>query len=237
MNIAICDDSNEHINLLESYLMKLGVPHTEYDVFYNGEQLVEVYKEHSANYDVLFLDIEMEKLNGIETANTIREFDEHVIIIFITSHSKYMKESFKCLPFRFIEKPIELEELKSAYEDVCKKLSRKRKVFAFSENKRKVRLYCNDIIYCESQDHWTWIHTKDDTYKIYKSMNDVHEHLDKEMLFRVHKSFVVNFHYIKSIKETNIELYHCDKKIPISRSYKKSTLEEYTDFVERNLFV
>ena len=63
---------------------KQGVDIKKYDVFYNGEQLVEVYKEHSANYDVSFLDIEMEKLNGIETANTIREFDEHVIIIFIT---------------------------------------------------------------------------------------------------------------------------------------------------------
>ena len=216
---------------------KLGVSNLNRDVFYNGEQLVTAYKEHSTNYDAIFLDIEMDKLNGIETANLIREFDEHVIIIFITSHTKYMKESFKCQPFRFLEKPIDFDELKSVYEDVCRKLSKKRKIFAFSENKKKVRLFCNDIIYCESQGHWTWIHTKDEKYKICKSMNDVHEQLDKDMLFRVHKSFVVNFHYIKSIKETNIELYHCEKNVPISRSYKKSTLEEYTSFVERNLYV
>jgi DNA-binding LytR/AlgR family response regulator len=68
-------------------------------------------------------------------------------------------------------------------------------------------------------------------------MNELYEKLDKNMLYRVHKSFVVNFHYIKSIKENDIELYHYNKTVPISRSYRKMTLEDYTNFVERNLFV
>lgn len=56
-------------------------------------------------------------------------------------------------------------------------------------------------------------------------------------MFQVHKSFIVNFNYIFTIKEGNIQLYHCDKLIPISRSYKKAFLEEYTNFTERNLYV
>ncbi len=116
----------------------------------------------------------MGKLNGIETANIIREFDEHVIIVFVTSYPDYMKESFQCQPFRFIGKPLDYEELKKVFSDICQKLSRKRKVFTFTENKAKVRLYCDDILYFESQGHWVWIYTKDNTYKICKPLSDIY---------------------------------------------------------------
>ncbi len=110
-------------------------------------------------------------------------------------------------------------------------------MFAFSENRTKVRLYCDDIVYCESQAHWIWIHTKDESYKVCKSMTELCEMLDPEMLYRVHKSFIVNFKYIRAIKENDIQLYHCKKLIPISRTYKKLVLNEFTNFIERNLYI
>ena len=237
LNIAICDDNTEHISILENYLFEISNIKIECDAYQSGESLVNAYKTNIERYDVVFLDLEREELNGIETANLIREFDEHIIIIFVTSHSEYMKESFQCQPFRFIEKPLDYDELKKVFYDIKDKLSKKRKVFSFTENKTKVRLFCDDIIYCESQAHWVWINTKYKSYKICKTLSDLYEQLDKEMMFQVHKSFIVNFNYIFTIKEGNIQLYHCDKLIPISRSYKKAFLEEYTNFTERNLYV
>lgn len=237
LNIAICDDNTEHINILEKYLFEISNIKIECDVYQSGESLIDAYKNNVERYDVVFLDMEMNKLNGIETANLIREFDEHIIIIFVTSHSEYMKESFQCQPFRFIEKPLDYDELKKIFYDIKDKLSKKRKIFPFTENKTKVRLFCDDIIYCESQGHWVWIYTKDNSYKICKTLSDLYEQLDKEMMFQVHKSYIVNFNYIYTIKENNIQLYHCDKLIPISRSCKKAFLEEYTNYTERNLYV
>ena len=237
MNIAICDDNIEHINIIENSLYEMAYTKIECDAFQSGEELINTYKNNIEKYDVIFLDMEMQQLNGIETANIIREFDENVIIVFVTSHTKYMKESFVCEPFRFIVKPVEKEELKNVFDAICKKLSKQRKIFAFTENKTKIRLVCDDIIYCESHAHWIWIYTKDQTYKICKSLSDIHEKLDKELLFRVHKSFIVNFKYIKTIKENDIELYYCEKLIPIGRLYKKTVMEDYTDFIERNLYV
>ena len=69
-----------------------------------------------------------------------------------------------------MEKPIQFDESREVFNDASKKLSKKRKTITFTENKTKVRLYCDDIIYCESQAHWIKIHTKDHTYKICKSM-------------------------------------------------------------------
>lgn len=237
VNIAICDDNIEHISILENYLFEISNIKIECDAYQSGESLVNAYKNNIERYDVVFLDMEMKNLNGIETANLIQEFDEHIIIVFVTSHSEYMKESFQCQPFRFVEKPLDYEELKKVFYDIYKKLSKKRKIFSFMENKTKVRLYCDDIIYCESQAHWVWIYTKEKLYKICKSLSDLYEQLDKEMMFQVHKSFIINFNYIYIIKGNNIQLYHCDKVIPISRSYKKLFLEEYINFTERNLYV
>ncbi len=237
MRIAICDDDINFINTIEKYIDKHKRNIIDCDEYQSGEELVYAYKENQERYDVIFLDMEMEQLNGIETANLIRTIDERVIIVFITSHTEYMRESFKCSPFRFLVKPVDEGEFKDVLRDIRGKISAQRKVYAFSENKAKIRLYCDDIIYCESQDHWVMIHTKEKTYKICKSLNDVYEQLDPEMFCRVHKSFVINLFYIKSIKDNDAELYHSDKLIPISRSYKKDVIKEYTDFLERDLRV
>lgn len=237
MRIAICDDNINHINIIENYIHDLRKTSIECDAYQSGEELIRSFRDGEEQYDVIFLDMEMEQLNGIETANYIREIDEHVIIVFVTSHTEYMRDSFKCAPFRFLVKPVDVEEFKTVFYDISKKLSKQRKVFAFTENKAKIRLYCDDIIYCESQDHWIWIHTKDKVYKICKSLTELHGQLDKEMFCRVHKSYIINFLYIKSIKDNDAELYHCDKTIAISRSYKKEVLEEYTNFLERDFRV
>lgn len=237
MRIAICDDNMNHINIIENYIHDLRKTSIECDAYQSGEELIRSFRDGEEQYDVIFLDMEMEQLNGIETANYIREIDEHVIIVFVTSHTEYMRDSFKCAPFRFLVKPVDVEEFKTVFYDISKKLSKQRKVFAFTENKAKIRLYCDDIIYCESQDHWIWIHTKDKVYKICKSLTELHSQLDKEMFCRVHKSYIINFLYIKSIKDNDAELYHCDKTIAISRSYKKEVLEEYTNFLERDFRV
>ncbi len=237
MKIAICDDDMVDCNTMENYLNIIRTSNIEYSVYFCGEELVSAYKNNDERYDVIFLDMEMKQLNGIDTANAIREIDEYVIIVFVTSHTEYMRESFKCSPFRFLVKPIDLEELKNVFYDICKKLSKKKKVLSFTENRAMFRIYCEDIIYCESQDHWIHIHTKNETYKICKSLSDLYAKLDNTLLYRVHSSFIVNFHYVKAIRNNYIELYHCDKQIPISRSYKKATLVEYTNYVERNLYV
>lgn len=233
MNIAICDDNNEHINTLENYLSELKQSYLDCDAYLSGEELVSAYKRREAGYDVIFLDMEMEPINGIQTAKSIREFDEHVIIVFITSHTEYMLESFECAPFRFLLKPVSFVKFQDVYYKICQKISKERKTFSFSENKTKIRLFCDDIIYFETQDHWIWIHTKETKYKLCKSMTDLYEHLDPKMFFRTHRSFIINLGYIKQIQENEIVLYHCNNLIPISRSYKKAVIARYTDFVEK----
>lgn len=115
MRIAICDDNMNYINIIENYIDKFKKTAVECDAYISGEELVYAYRENEERYDVIFLDMEMEQLNGIETANHIREFDEHVIIVFVTSHTEYMRDSFKCAPFRFLVKPVDDAEFETVF--------------------------------------------------------------------------------------------------------------------------
>ena len=111
MNIAICDDNQQYINQTEEYFSKVGDKNINHDAFYSGEELVKAYENGFGDYDVIFLDMEMGGLTGIETANIIRKQDKHVIIVFVTSHTKYMQECFECSPFRFLIKPVAEQDM------------------------------------------------------------------------------------------------------------------------------
>ena len=233
LNVAICDDNQEYINILENYILDRKDVGITCDAFYSGEELVKMYNIGEACYDVIFLDMEMDKLNGIETANIIRKMDKHVIIVFVTSHTKYMQACFECLPFRFLVKPVSASDFDKVYADIIKKLSEERTTFVFTENRNKIRLFCEDIIYFECQAHYIHIHTKDKVHKICKTMSELYDSVDKTMFIQVHKSFVINLNHIREIKETELVLYDADKVIPISRTFKKQVATAFINFKER----
>lgn len=237
MNIAICDDSKDYINILEQYILGKNNPGIFCDAFYSGEELVKVYNDNEGNYDVIFLDMEMGRLNGIETANIIRKFDKHVIIVFVTSHTKYMLDCFECSPFRFLVKPVSSVDFDKVFSDIEKKLSEERTTFVFTENRNRIRLFCEDIVYFECQAHYIYIHTKDRVHKICKTMTELYDCIDKKMFLQVHKSFIVNLNYIREIKESELVLYDADKPIPVSRTYKKMVANAFINFKERKYMI
>jgi len=239
MQIAVCDDEYAHINITEDFLdrIKQNCSSLSWDVFHSGEELTEYYRKNTGNYDVILLDMEMKGLNGIDTANIIRSFDEHVIIIFVTSHVKYMQKSFECSPFRFLVKPVTLEDLKKVLNEAETKLEKQRKTFVFSENRIKTRLFCDDILYFESQSHWLIIHTKNKNHKILKTFIELEGQIDMDTFTRVHKSFIVNLGHIKEIGNTDIGLYNCCEQIPLSRRYKKSVGDKFLNFRERRYLI
>lgn len=233
MNIAICDDNKEYINTLEGYILNKNYPGINCDVFYSGEELAHMYLQGKGSYDVIFLDMEMGELNGIDTANIIRKTDKHVIIVFVTSHTKYMQDCFVCSPFRFLVKPVSEEVFDKAFDDIAEKLSQERTTFVFSENRNRVRLFCENIIYFECRAHYIYIHTGDAVHKICRTMSELCLAMDKSMFLQVHKSFVINMNYIREIKDSEIVLYGCDKHIPVSRTFKKQVAASFINFKER----
>ena len=234
MNIAVCDDNMQFVETIEKYLDEFKNAKIEKDVFYDGEELIKMYEKNEADYDAIFLDIEMAKTDGIETANRIREFDKHVLIVFMTAYPKYMQESFKCLPFRFLVKPVEKEELFSVFMAIDKKLKENPDTFIFVEAKTRVRVYCENIVYFESKGHNILVHMKNgDIHTVRGSITKLLETVDKNVFVRIHRAFVVNLRYIHKINTTKVYLHGDAGTVPMSRTYKQSLADAFIDFKER----
>lgn len=232
MRFAICDDNFVHAHLLESCLIELLDDNIECDIYQSGEALLDKIFNTDNRYDMLFLDIEMEGNNGIDTANAIREKDEKLLIIFVTSHSEYMKECFQCMPFRFMIKPVQQGELEEILKAARKKLARSKTTVGFKVNKTMVRLYTDDIIFCESTSHYITIHTKTEAYRVRMTMEQLDEMLPYPAFCRVHRSFMVHFKYVKSIREQALLLYEGNQLIPIGRNYKNNVMVSFTNYME-----
>lgn len=234
MRIAICDDNIEYINTIEDYLDEIKTPGLEHDIFMSGEELLKAYNNEEADYDAIFLDMEMGELDGIDTANLIRKIDRNVIIVFVTSHKQYMQRSFVCTPFRFLIKPLKLYDFKKVFSEVQVKFENSPETFIFLENKKKTRLYCSDIIFFESSSHWILIYTREGkVHKTRKSMNELIEAIHNSTFVRVHRAFVINLMHIHQISETDVVMNYHNQNIPIGRTYKKELTDEFLNYKER----
>lgn len=234
MRVAICDDDNNHINTIENYLDNLKdiYPNLEWDAFNSGNEILK-YINNNNLFDIIFLDLEMGDLNGIETARRIREVDERVIIIFVTCYKEYVYESFEVNPFRFLVKPISFDEFSKIFGLAYQKIVKKSNQFSFKNKGYTVRLYYDDIYYFESCRRKVYIYTKDSQYCFYARLKEILQELTDCDFIMVHKSFLINMNHIKEISYTNIKLQN-NVLIPISESRRKLVYAEHIRFMTRS---
>ena len=124
LNIAICDDDIQTTGEMECLIQRISKQNfvdIETEVFWNGESLVNaIIKENK--FDIIYLDIEMEKEDGISAAKRIRMYDKNVLIIYVSSHENHMKDSFSVRPFQFLVKPVSEKQMeicfKAAFDDI-----------------------------------------------------------------------------------------------------------------------
>ncbi len=238
MRVAICDDNKSVLDGLAAGLRNLDPEKNENRCFSGGEALLQVYEAGKAEFDVIFLDIEMEGIDGIEVANRIRSLDRRVLIVFVTSHTVYMQKSFECRPFRFLVKPVSEEDLQKVYGEISQCLAEEQKAFVFMENKQHIRILGEDILFFESRGHWIILHKKDGrSHKILKNMKELLENVDGGQFFRIHRAFVVNMSFVYEIKNTELTLHGYDKPLPIGRVYKKEFLQCFKKYKERKYFL
>ena len=132
MKIAVCDNDYFFVNIVEEYLERLG-DIDDCEVFLNGEDLLRAFNQ-GESYDVIFLDIEMDGVDGIDVANIIRKLDKCVLIVFITSYKEYMQRSFECLPFRFLLKPLVFDDFRKVYNEIYERVINDNETLVFYEN-------------------------------------------------------------------------------------------------------
>lgn len=215
--IAICDDEPLHIDKIRSILLD-----EETDNYTKPANLLNAITA-GKRYDVLFLDIMMPEIDGISLARELRELDEDMLIVFITSKIEFMQTGYEVKAFRYLLKDQIDTGLPKIRKDIEKELLDRADTYFTYEFERKTYRYpCRDILYLESNLRRIILHTNRDTAALYGKLDDLA--IKYPMFVRVHKSFLVNRRHIRSISAGMVVLSNGDV-LPISRKYADS-LEE-----------
>lgn len=230
LNIAICDDDIQVTGEMDTLILKVAKQmfvDVEVEVFWNGENLVESV-EKGNRFDIIFLDIEMKKEDGISAAKRIRNIDKNVLIIYVTSYENHMKESFAVRPFQFLVKPVSEEVFKTCFKAAYEEITSGDYYFRYSFHRVNHKVAIRDILYFESNKRKITIVTERGSFELYGKLNEIERSLKscKSSFLRVHQSFLVNYKHVQSQAYSYV-LMDNGKQISISEDRRKMISEQY----------
>ena len=218
LRIAICDDDFAFTGSLETLVLHeskcIGI-RVETDVFSDGKTLLESIQS-GERYGLIFIDIEMEQIDGISAARKIRETDRSVLFIYISGYDKYLKELFEVEPFRFLSKPLEEEKFCRYFQEACRRIGETELFYQFTFNREFQKVALKDVVYFESRNRVVHIYLQDGSSAyFYGKLNVVEKELadSRRYFLRIHQSFLVNYDYITKMNFFNITICLNGKEI------------------------
>jgi len=233
MRIAICDDEASLIEDLKKAVMASSAwdPDATVSGHADGESLLA---EHERNpYDIVFLDIEMDGMTGLEAGHKMRSIDKNVIIIYVTSYIKYALDSFKIEPFDYLLKPVDSIKINDVMGRAAKKLREQRFVVDFRWRDKHYALRVFEIVHLESEHRHVTFVTKDNRYMCVGKLGDYERSLSPYGFLRCHQSYMVNMGYIKSINAKTITT-SLDYKVLMSARKKQYCLNEFNKYITKH---
>jgi DNA-binding LytR/AlgR family response regulator len=226
IRIAVCDD-NEHIGFeIEEYAQKICSVQNikaETDVYFSGEELCKKLATGEC-YDLIFLDIEMEKINGIEVGLKIRDVigDELIPIVYISWNREYALELFKIHPLDFLIKPLTIENVSAVINRYLKITNLRFANFSYKYGHDNYILKLSDIRYFESNDRKIIIHKTTGDDEFYGSLEKIYnDQLKQNNFLYIHKSFIVNYDYVSAFEYEQVILNDKQTVLPIAQPKRK----------------
>ena len=230
MRIAICDDETHILDLLyEKTRAVLAQDNKTADIslFSDPQKLLACYKKDDAPFDLLFLDIRMKGLDGLQLAEKIREKDKNAILVFITASAEYVFRGYEVKAFRYLMK----NELDYGFSKVLRDCmaeweNSESDRFTFQFGAETISLDLQDIYYFESKKRIVTIYQSQGSYRTYAKLDDIENTLIDKDFIRCHQSFLVNAKKIAKLSAQEIHLKN-GVVIPVSKKYKQSVGEAY----------
>lgn len=227
LEIAIIDDEKVFVDILHNKVSALlSDMNADYRIttFVESEKLLQASSHQQ--FDLLFLDIDMPNITGMDIAHRIRLKNMNTEVIFVTNKEELVYDTIKYGPFRFIRKSRLELEIEEALRNYLKKSGQKNVTRFFSTDNGKTSVKVIDIVYVEVQSHKLTIHLNDKTIYANGNLNDIESDIEKYGFIRIHKSYLVNFRYIEFIHQKEVILDD-GNALPLSR--------RKLDFVQKEL--
>lgn len=233
--IAICDDNELQRELLSDMLREyFRRIYQKVDIieYTRGDTLAADMEEDDLHVAVIFLDIYMPGMDGIETAKKLRALNCHAEIIFLTASEEHAVESYEVHAAGYLVKPLELERLSALLNHIF-----------WTELRRRIEIKCgrqyrypyvSDIMYIEGNGHKASIYLVDGTQiDTIEKISSLKEKIDDPHFLQCHQSYLVNMNYIADINQDVI--LSDGTGVPISVRRKTTTIKAYHQFFSNNL--
>lgn len=222
IKIAVCDDEKRVLSEINRKLQEeFERLNCQADVFQtnNPFELLEHIKINSV--DVMFLDIDMPSLSGMDIAQFLMDNDANTLLVFVTSHDALVYQSFKYHPFGFIRKSHFNEEIGAVVRSLIVELQKKSEYFSFKTNEGFFKVLFTDILYFDSKSNYINLHLDDNLYKFRGTITSLENKLSLKGFIRTHKGFLVNQQHVFAIKGDDIELSN-KEILPIGRTNREN---------------
>ncbi|MCI6014648.1 MAG: LytTR family DNA-binding domain-containing protein [Coprobacillus sp.] len=206
VHFAICDDNNIDSNYVSNLVNKWANERKyqiNIDIFDSAEAFLFHY-DGNKDYDILLLDIEMKKMDGVTLAREIRKTNKSVQIVFITGYSDYIADGYDVEALHYLMKPLKEEKLFVVLDRAVNRIIQNEKYLLLNYYDETIRIPLHEIVYIDVDRNYVTIHSNQD-YTIKKTLGKIEKELDKRF-FRIGRSVIVNLKYISRVTKTDVFL-------------------------------
>ena len=236
MNIGICDDDRNFRKFLSlqlnNYFEEKGKNNIQFFEFDSGEQLLKT----SMIFDLLFLDVEMEKINGIHTGQIIKERSPHTVIFIITSYQEYLDDAFRTQAFRFIQKPVDIIRLHKALNDTFEFFNNTKITFTIIHENKSMVVFIGDIIYVETFRRKVKVVTTKGNYYSREAFDYWKKKLNAISFIEPHNSYIVNLDYMTGRTRSTITLSKTNREESGEETYVIPVASRKQSEVKKQIF-
>ena len=236
IQIAICDDEEFYRIELEKFVSTYGNEYeTELNIelYENALQLLQAMEEQGKRYDLIFFDVEMPGLSGIEAARQIYRMKTGALFCFVTAHDGHALSAFEVEAIDYIVKPIAYSAVKrimkkakvQIYYSIDEEEVKKCYLEIISDS-RKIMVELSKVIYIEKRKNQCVFHMTDGEHTCYDTLKSVYKQLESDDFIFTHQGYIANFPHIKDVTREKVRFGN-GVEIPISRKYYESTKERH----------
>ena len=223
--IAIVEDDRGDADRLRAFLGRYAVEKRQEIACTWLASADEFLASYQMQYDIVFMDIRMQGTNGMEAAQRLREKDQAVILIFLTSLAQYAVQGYEVDALSYILKPVTYPALKMKMEKAVSRCKKDAPDIVINTGNSSVCVNAGDLKYVEIFDHHIQYRTASGVLKAYGSLKEVEASLPRPDFFRLNKQVIVNLRYVTRIDGGNATVD--GREFAISRQRKKEFLADY----------
>lgn len=237
--IVICDDNPHDIANVRTILHKhISECNMQYDIldFPSGESLIQACEAKTVAPDIIFMDIELDGINGIETVTSINKLLPNCHIIYTTNNLQYATDVYTTEHRYYVLKPEFEQRLPAVFDKIVKLTEESSQEFVIPL-KRSGQVVVNkkDIIFVERYGRGTIFNVNNTIYESKLSLVDTGDSIGNNFLIPCHNSFYIGLSHVKTYTRNQIELEY-DITIPVSRKYQPLVKSEFTRWTQAHLF-